>query len=146
MATKQRSTGKKLTVAKTTDGLKKTLFLIAGLFVGGLLEQYLMSKVAFLSDTKVDTTDATKTTKNTVGVLVKSAIYIVGGLIPGQITANEMVSWAGYGISSYGGLKAIKSLSDTAKVYGLAGGVKPYSEPQLYPNYPLPALATPTSR
>lgn len=135
------STKKRFSVAKTTDGLKKTLYLIAGLFAAGMIEQYLMSKVAFLSDTKT-ATDGTST-KNTVGVMAKSAIYIAAGIMPAQFTNNEILSWAGYGVSAYGGLKAVKSLSDTAKVYGLAGGVQHYTEPQLpYPSYSLPGGST----
>jgi hypothetical protein len=144
MAKHQTSAVSKISVRKTKKGLSNTLFLIAGLFVGGLMEQYLMSKVAFLADTKTDAAGAT--TKNTVGVFLKSAAYIIGGTIPAQLSSNEMIANIGYGISAYGGLKAAKALSDSAKVYGLSG-LTHYRDPQLpLPTYSLPEMVAVSSR
>ena len=111
----------KFSMKGTKEGALKSLYLVAGLFAGGLIEQYAMSKVAFLADTKTDPADATKTVKNTVGVLAKSVLYIGTGLVVPQLTKSDMVEWAGYGLASYGALKGVKSLSDSAKVFGLGG-------------------------
>lgn len=126
---------KKFSVAKTKKGVMNTLALIAGLFIGGLLEQYAMSKIAYLADTKADATDATKTNKNYVGIILKNAVYIIGGLGIGQMTSNEYAEYAGYGLASYGGLKIAKTVSEKAKVYSL--GSVHQNQDVSYPQYQL---------
>lgn len=121
-------------MAKTKKGLYKVLGLVAGLFIGGLAEQHLMSKISFLANTK-SATDGT-TTKNTLGIILKTGLYVVGGLVPSALTDNEMIEYAGYGFSAYGGLQGAKGMSDKAKVYGL-GGMYPHVNliQQPYQNY-----------
>lgn len=123
MANKSTSVARKFSVDKTKKGATKILYLIAGLFVGGLLEEYAMSKIAYLADTK--TNESGETSKNTLGVILKSGIYILGGLLPAQLSNNEALEYAGYGLSSYGGLKLAKGISEKAKPYGL-GSLSPY--------------------
>jgi hypothetical protein len=142
---KTSSLVRKFSVENTKKGLLKSASLMAGLFVGGLLEKHVLSNVAFLSDTKaVSATDPTLT-KNTVGVMLKSAIYVVAGLIPAQLTNNELLAFTGYGVTAYGGLKAAKSLTESAKVFGL-GGIAPHIEPTYFPTYPTSPTTSLTSK
>jgi len=138
MAKSSYAPGNKFSMQKTKTGFMNTLYVMAGLFVGGLLEQHAMSKITILADTKADTSEPPKQVPNTVGIMLKSAIYIAGGLAAGQLTNNNIAQWAGYGLASYGGLKAVKSLSDSAKVFGL-GSVHSGGDVSLpyYPQYQL---------
>jgi len=144
---KTSSLTRKFSVSNTKKGLVNTASLMAGLFIGGLLEKHVLSNVAFLADTKtVTAADATTTvTPNKVGVLLKSAIYVAAGLIPAQLTKNELLAYAGYGVSAYGGLKAAKSFTDSAKVYGL-GGITRHIEPTYFPTYPTSPTTSLTSK
>lgn len=130
----------KFSSKKAKTGLMNTLYIIAGLFAAGMIEQFAMSKIAFLADTKTDASG--NSTKNILGTVLKSGIYIAGGLMPAQFSDNEILQWMGYGVSGYGGLKAVKVISDTAKVYGL-GGVHPGAvNLPPYPQYQIPENGT----